>query len=258
MALVKLAGFLLLLTLPALCLGTDSLKFLVLGDWGGLPTFPFHTSIERGVAKQMGRVKQQFGGEFVLALGDNFYFDGVKDVSDKRFKETYDYVFTADSLKNVPWYLVAGNHDHNGNVSAQIEYSKHESRWNFKDFYYLLQFPVPGGKNVDIVMIDTVLLCGNSDHDFKNQQPVGPENQHLEITRPGLKVNFFVIGAANFADTSNKHKDDVPTGSSKFFWANEKDAGGFAKVELTSTNMTLTFVEGVGKELYQQVLYPRH
>ena len=70
-------------------------------------------------------------------------------------------------------------------------------------------------------------------------------------------MNFFVIGAANFADTSNAHAKDVPKDSSKFFWAKESEDGGFASVELTSSNMTFTFVDGKGHQLYQQMLFPR-
>ena len=51
---------------------------------------------------------------------------------------------------------------------------------NFPDYYYKLQFGIPGSKMlVDIVMIDTIVLCGNSDDDFLGLQPPGPENQKL-------------------------------------------------------------------------------
>ena len=33
--------------------------------------------------------------------------------------------------------------------------------------------------SVDIIMIDTILLCGNSDHDFLGKQPKGPVNQKV-------------------------------------------------------------------------------
>lgn len=65
---------------------SSSLRFAVLGDWGGLPDFPYRTLVEKAVASQLGKVTQEFGSQFNLALGDNFYYDGVKDVNDPRFK----------------------------------------------------------------------------------------------------------------------------------------------------------------------------
>ncbi|KAK3752600.1 hypothetical protein QZH41_018799, partial [Actinostola sp. cb2023] len=143
----------------------DELGFLVVGDWGGLNFFPYKTPIESAIAKQMGKTADELTAQFVVALGDNFYFDGVKNVDDERFQETFENVFVAPSLQ-VPWYFCAGNHDHYGNASAQIAYSTKSKRWNFPDFYYSRTFKIPGSDTVlELVMVDTVLLCGNTEHD---------------------------------------------------------------------------------------------
>ena len=44
-------------------------------------------------------------------------------------QDTFESVFTAKSL-NIPWYVLAGNHDHAGDVRAQIDYSRKSSRWS--------------------------------------------------------------------------------------------------------------------------------
>ncbi|XP_054897721.1 tartrate-resistant acid phosphatase type 5a [Poeciliopsis prolifica] len=152
-----------------------SIKFLAVGDWGGLPSPPYVTTVQTTTAQEMSNVAQQFGADFILALGDNFYFTGVKSVDSPRFKDTYEDVYTSKYLK-VPWYVVAGNHDHAGNVKAQIEYSQKSDRWKFPSYYYELNFRIPNtGKTLTIIMLDTVMLCGNSD-DFADEQPREPLN----------------------------------------------------------------------------------
>ena len=43
---------------------------------------------------------------------------------------------------------------------------------NYPSFYYPLHFDIPGSnKTMDILMIDTVILCGNSDADKLHKQP---------------------------------------------------------------------------------------
>ncbi|XP_018617213.1 tartrate-resistant acid phosphatase type 5a isoform X2 [Scleropages formosus] len=177
-----------------------SIRFLAVGDWGGLPNPPFFTPIESATAKEMGRIAEQMGADFVLALGDNFYYKGVRDVNDPRFKETFADVFTAQSL-NIPWYVIAGNHDHAGNVKAQIQYSRVSERWRFPYYYYELNFRVPRtDSTMTILMVDTVLLCGNSD-DFEDQKPQGPVSaveanrqlQWLEQRMAASKSDFLLV-----------------------------------------------------------------
>lgn len=72
-------------TVPV-CSDDNSYRFLILGDWGGLPTSPYRTAIEKDVAQAMDTIAGERNTKFQLALGDNFYFDGVKDVDDKRFQ----------------------------------------------------------------------------------------------------------------------------------------------------------------------------
>ncbi|XP_026158111.1 tartrate-resistant acid phosphatase type 5a isoform X2 [Mastacembelus armatus] len=158
-----------------------SIKFLVVGDWGGEPHAPYVTAVEKATAHEMGKIAEQMGADFVLAVGDNFYYNGVESVDSPRFKETFESVFTAKSL-HIPWYVIAGNHDHRGNVKAEIEYSTKSHRWKFPSYYYELNFNIPNtGKTLTIIMLDTIMLCGNSD-DFADEIPRGPLNE-LEANR---------------------------------------------------------------------------
>lgn len=305
------------------CHAVDSLRFLAMGDWGGIPIYPYDTPWEVAVARQMASVTERFKSSFNLALGDNFYENGVTDVDDQRFKYTFENVYHYGSLQN-PWYLVAGNHDHYGNVSAQIAYSKKSKRWNFPNYYYALQFPIPGGKTVDILMLDTVLLCGNTGYDTEGDQPHGPENtrvaedqwawleqklgtsqadfilvtghfpvysiaehgpttclvnrlkpllhkyrvsayfgghdhnlQHISVTEGGSTVEYFVTGAANIVTESTAHKNDIPDGSLKFYWAKLAGLGGFSYIEATPQNMTVIFIDGLSTPLYKYSFLPR-
>lgn len=75
-----------------------SIKFLALGDWGGVPYPPYITAVQKATAGEMSVVAERMGADFVLALGDNFYYTGVNSVDSSRFKVGLKYL-TTFSLK---------------------------------------------------------------------------------------------------------------------------------------------------------------
>ncbi|CAF0804277.1 unnamed protein product [Brachionus calyciflorus] len=166
----------------------DNVNFLVIGDWGGLPVFPYRTIIETQVSKQMTKLGEMYNTQFQLALGDNFYFNGVIDENDKRFKETYEKVFNSKRLKETPWFVLMGNHDHYGNASAQIEYTKQSDNWILPSYNYTIDIKTKQGDNlISILMVDTVLLCGNSGYDWElDKQP------KLKSMREKLVANSYL------------------------------------------------------------------
>jgi len=146
------------------CACAAQLQFITFADWGGESYAPFTTQSQLAVAQAMAATSP----EFVLAVGDNFYNDGVSSSSSQRFQSTFEDVYTGTSLQ-VPWYVVAGNHDYKGNVDAQVAYTNQSNTWTFPSYYYSFTktFVSPSsGKNVAVqfVMIDTVLLSGSWDN----------------------------------------------------------------------------------------------
>ena len=48
--------------------------------------------------------------EYVIGLGDNFYFHGVEDENDEMFEKTFEQVYNTSELQ-CPWHVCLGNHD---------------------------------------------------------------------------------------------------------------------------------------------------
>ena len=126
-----------------------AVSFIAIGDWGrrGEPH-------QRAVADEMGRLAQEIGSRFTLALGDNFYNSGVQSVDDPLWKESFEDVYTAPSLQE-RWYALLGNHDYKGNPQAQIDYSHKSRRWTMPGRYYVIAGASIGVPTADIFMIDT-------------------------------------------------------------------------------------------------------
>ncbi len=59
----------------------------------------------------MGQLGAKYKVDQIWGVGDNFYQGGVVNEYDPRFQETFENVFTAPSIKNIPYYFCAGNRD---------------------------------------------------------------------------------------------------------------------------------------------------
>ncbi|CAF0755046.1 unnamed protein product [Brachionus calyciflorus] len=139
---------------------SEEARFFFFGDWGGIPTFPFRTTIQTKVANLMKNISKETKVHFQLALGDNFYSNGVKSVKDFRFNKTYENVYKDMSI---PWFLILGNHDHIGNDRAQIQYTQFSKNWFLPDYNYKLTVKTHDGsqKLIFVILLDTMLLCEN-------------------------------------------------------------------------------------------------
>ena len=160
----------------------------------------------------MGIVAEQLNIDQVWAIGDNFYYEGVVDEYDPRFNETFENIFNASSLENIPFYVVAGNHDWQGNVTGEIFYSNHSNRWTFPNYWYNVVFDIPGTEQtLELLMTDSVLLSGQSYQDEEycklydipldkcSLYPSGPDPEHLEMSQQQLD---FIHGVLN-SSTAN-------------------------------------------------------
>jgi len=183
-------------------LNETSLRFMMLGDWGGLPVWPYITPAQQNVAKGMAKMGDSAKTHFQLALGDNIYIVGVKTPDDSRFQKTFESVYDDGDALYKPWYLIAGNHDHYGDVAAQISYSQKSKRWVFPDYYYTIRYRLANDIRIDIIMIDTIILCGN--------------------TREGKYSNFYDYLTAPASDRKTQGPSDPEAAEKQWHWIEDQ------------------------------------
>lgn len=152
--------------------------FLSMADWGGknAPAYTKEAQCDAGSA--MEQIAAKYNVDTILAVGDNFYSYGVTaDDADAYFSNTFDKVYTGPTLNQAKFYAVAGNHDHRGDVEAQINYPL--EKWVFPDNWYTFTKDLGNGMTAQWIMIDTVLLVGESYHDIEQNifvAATGPKN----------------------------------------------------------------------------------
>ena len=75
----------------------------------GLPIYPYYSYAQKKVAEAIVNVLEQEPLNFVINVGHNFYFNGVSNLFDSRFEDSFEQVYEDPKLL-VPWFTIAGNH----------------------------------------------------------------------------------------------------------------------------------------------------
>jgi hypothetical protein len=140
----------------ALSAQSNNLVFTVIGDWG-VPSVPFTDKI--------AQVSKAKGSQFTVALGDNFYKGvsiggkqhGVSSTKDPKWKSVFEDQFHQPFFRK-RWYVIAGNHDYDGNEMAQVRYTKKSKRWYFPSLYYTFPKRLSKKDVVQFFMLDTHVL----------------------------------------------------------------------------------------------------
>ena len=124
------------------------IRCFVIGDWGrqGIPE-------QHRLARQMARQTLPEPPDFIISTGDNFYDAGVSSMHDPLWQQSFEEVYHQPELQ-IPWHVVLGNHDYDGNVQAQIDYTQHSERWHLPSRYYYFHQPV-GNEEALFVFTDT-------------------------------------------------------------------------------------------------------
>jgi len=125
-----------------------ALNFIIISDYGRNGF-----AHQKEVADIMGKIAEEVSARFVVTGGDNFQISGVESISDPLWKSCFEDIYTHPSL-HVEWYPALGNHDHGGNIQAQIDYSKISRRWKMPAPYYTL-IKTRDSVSIRLVILDT-------------------------------------------------------------------------------------------------------
>jgi acid phosphatase len=124
---------------PSSSQSSSAVSFIAFGDWGD------ESDEQVDVADAIGRYCVDEACDFIVTLGDNFQDEGVTSTDDPLWQTIYRDVY---GDLDIPFYATLGNHDVEGNVQAEIDYSDVDSSWHMDGEDYSFARPEDSGEPV--------------------------------------------------------------------------------------------------------------
>jgi acid phosphatase len=140
------------LTAPAVLAANT---FMSLGDWGGAALGSYYATDVATVAGAMVKQAKSTDPQFILNLGDSFYWCGIQNTSDFQIAVDFEEPYAAPELQ-IPWFGVLGNHEYGYNPDAVVEYASDNPIWVMDDRYFTKRVEIGAtGEYISMVFIDT-------------------------------------------------------------------------------------------------------
>jgi acid phosphatase len=260
--------------------GSDA-AFLVMGDWGT------GSEAQRAIAVQMGNTAKETQARFIISTGDNFYRRGVASVDDPQWTEKFEDIYDSPALM-VPWYITLGNHDHEGDITAQVSYGARSSRWRLPARYYKHSESLADGSKADFFHLDTTSLKANCEKEqltwlerelaasnsvwkiVVGHHPIHSGGSHADTRELVVLVKPLLerYGVQVYLNGHDHHLEHVAVGKVHYFTsgaaAKPRKASafegsrfvmgeklGYMSARLSSSTMRVEFIDEFGAVLYR-------
>ena len=174
---------------------SPSLLFFSFGDWGS------GTSDQKAVATAVKDFCQTERCNFGLLLGDNFYPSGVGSVDDPQWQEKFEQVYTGLDL---PFYAVLGNHDHQGNIQAEIDYTLQQDRWKMPARHYKISYP----ENSTSPLLE-IFAFDSGPSDGSGEIPQDPSFQELMAQLQSSQARWKILAMHHPIYSNGQHGDSA-------------------------------------------------
>lgn len=93
-------------------------------------------SNQKLVAQMLDTYHNQYPLDAIIHTGDVIYPSGISSKNDASLNSKFIDIYTPLSIADLDWYLVAGNHDYDGSVSALLDFAASQPFVHYDDRYY--------------------------------------------------------------------------------------------------------------------------